>query len=320
MTWDDILAIDTDDAAPLGERVNALFEQQRRTWPLLRDGEAALTHLQKRTLTADDGTIVVQMNPARRRSTQAKTDAAAVAQRPCFLCPQNMPAEERGVAFDDLVVMPNPFPILPGHCTIASREHEPQQFAPRVEQFLRLTQAIGPELAALYNGPRCGASAPDHLHFQAARADEIPAFAQLPAPAGATSPEPVESFGRRFFVLRGDEIEPLAAGLQSVLAALSAGMADSADGEPLVNVAARCVAGEWTVAIFPRIAHRPARYFADGPERLLVSPAVLEMGGILVATEPDDFARLDAALAREIYDEVSISAADFALVRGQITR
>jgi hypothetical protein len=169
MNWNQILQIDPGPSVPLRERIDALFAQQRETWPLLRDGEAALADLQKKTLTLDGEPVIVQVNPARRRSTLAKTDAQAVAARACFLCPENMPAEERGMAFDDLVAMPNPFPVLPLHCTITGREHTPQRIAGRIESLLRLAEAIGPDLAAFYNGPRCGASAPDHFHFQVAR-------------------------------------------------------------------------------------------------------------------------------------------------------
>ena len=123
--WHNILEGDPGAGVPLRRRVDTLFEQQRATWPMLRDGEAALAHMQRKTLELNGESIVLQYNPARRRSTTAKIDAQAVAARPCFLCPQNMPAEERGLAFEDLVVMPNPFPVLPLHCTIAAMEHAP---------------------------------------------------------------------------------------------------------------------------------------------------------------------------------------------------
>ena len=200
MSWNQILQIDPGPGVPLRQRIDALFAQQRETWPLLRDGEAALAGLQKKTLTLDGESVVVQVNPARRRSTLAKTDAKAVAARACFLCPENMPAEERGMAFEDLVVMPNPFPVLPLHCTIAGREHRPQRIAGRIETLLRLAEAIGPDLAAFYNGPRCGASAPDHFHFQAARADAIPILTQLPSKAGWPSVIAHSSFGRKFLI------------------------------------------------------------------------------------------------------------------------
>src|SRR5436190_493236 len=101
MSWERLLQND-QPSQPLRKRIDDLFAQQRSTWPALRDGEAALAHLQRKTLTSDDESIIIQVNPARRRSTQAKTDAKAIAARACFLCPENMPPEEHGVAFEDL--------------------------------------------------------------------------------------------------------------------------------------------------------------------------------------------------------------------------
>src|SRR6476620_468632 len=159
MSWERILQIDKPDT-PLRKRIDELFAQQRATWPMLRDGEVALDQLEKKTLVDAGNSIIVQVNPARRRSTLANTDVKAIAARACFLCPENMPPEERGVSFEDLVLLPNPFPILPLHCTIANREHQPQQIRGRVATFLHLAHDLGPDMVALYNGPRCGASAP----------------------------------------------------------------------------------------------------------------------------------------------------------------
>ena len=206
MSWARILQNDLDAAQPLRQRIDALFNEQRQSWPALHDGEAALDHMRRKTLVADGATVVVQMNPARRVSTMAKTDAQAVAARPCFLCPENMPAEERGVAFEDLVLMPNPFPVLPLHCTIAAREHRPQRIAGRAETLLRLAQAIGPDLAAFYNGPRCGASAPDHFHFQCARCDQLPILNELPTAASGVTTTAHSSFGRTMLIVRGTDI------------------------------------------------------------------------------------------------------------------
>src|SRR6186997_1933233 len=110
MSWERILQID-EPGKPLRERIDGLFAQQRATWPMMCDGEAALAHLERKTLTEGSESVIVQVNPARRRSTLANTDAKAIAARACFLCPENMPPEERGVAFEDLVLLPNPFPV-----------------------------------------------------------------------------------------------------------------------------------------------------------------------------------------------------------------
>jgi hypothetical protein len=309
MNWETILQIDPGADEPLRKRIDLLFAQQRETWPALREGEAALSRLQRKQLSSDDASIIVQLNPARRRSTLAKTDAAAVAARACFLCPENMPAEERGVAFEDLVVLPNPYPILPLHCTIAGRKHKPQQLADRVATFLRLTQAIGPEMVALYNGPRCGASAPDHFHFQAAGADDIPVLSELATIDPHRSVTARSSFGRNMLVFRGSDAQKVQADIERAIDELHT-IEDGRD-EPTFNLLGRFQANGYTVVFFPRATHRPACYFATGGDRLSISPAVLEMCGLLVATEKDHYDRIDAAIARGIYDEVSLSADHF---------
>jgi hypothetical protein len=309
MSWERILQIDRS-GEPLRERIDGLFAQQRDTWPMLRDGEAALAQLEKKTLVDVGESAIVQVNPARRRSTQANTDAKAIAARPCFLCPDNMPVEERGAAFEDLVLMPNPFPILPLHCTIADRVHQPQRLRGRVATFVQLAREIGPDLAALYNGPRCGASAPDHFHLQAARASEIPILKQLPKLTDGRSIVPHTSFGRNMLIVHCANPADVAANIERSIVALQA--IEATADEPMFNLVALFEAGHYTVVLFPRAAHRPACYFATESEQLLISPAVLEMSGILVTTAPEHFARIDAGIARTIYEEVSISRARFA--------
>lgn len=309
MSWKQILQNDSGADEPLRQRIDALFAQQRATWPALREGEAALAHLQRKTLHSEGESVVVQVNPARRRSTHAQTDANAVAARACFLCPENMPADERGVAFEDLVVLPNPYPILPLHCTIAGREHRPQQIAGRIEIVLRLAEAIGPDLAALYNGPRCGASAPDHFHFQAARADEIPILTHIPAIASSRPVVAHSSFGRNMLIFDSADAAEIRADIERSIHALC--RIESATDEPMFNLLTHYRAGRHSAVLFPRAAHRPACYFATGPEKCSISPAILEMCGVLVTTERDHFDRIDARTARAIYEEVSIATARF---------
>jgi hypothetical protein len=321
MSWNQILQIDPGPDVPLRQRIDALFAQQCETWPLLREGEAALAGMQKKTLTLDGESVVVQVNPARWRSTLAKTDAKAVAARACFLCPENMPAEERGMEFEDLVVMPNPFPVLPLHCTIAGREHQPQRIADRIDSFLRLAEAIGSDLATFYNGPRCGASAPDHFHFQAGRADAIPILAQRQRQAGGRAVVAHSSFGRRFLIFESNSAAKVRDSIERTIDALR--QIDTAAGEsldePMFNLLAHFDDARFRVVLFPRAAHRPACYFKTGSDQLTISPAVLEMCGVLVTTESEHFARLDAEIARDIYDEVSIDARRFERLVRKIT-
>lgn len=306
MTWAGKLLSQDRPAAPLAERIDALFADQRATWPALAEGEASLASLETKVLEADDGRVMVQANPGRRRSTHAKVDPKAIAARPCFLCPANMPAEERGIAWRDLVLLPNPYPILPRHCTIPSRDHTPQRLAGRVELLLELAQAAGPSLAVFYNGPRCGASAPDHFHFQACDASALPVFDHL-APSRQRQRCAVASFGRNFFVFTSLNEAEVAADLNSALEFLSH---DAPQGEePMVNVLATARDDRVVAALFPRAAHRPGCYSAPEPDRVAISPAALEMAGVLVVAEPEHLPRVDAAVARRIYEEVSLDAA-----------
>jgi hypothetical protein len=303
MKWQQILQNDAGRREPLLPRIEALFAEQRGSWPALREGEAALERLQKNRLEHDGDWIVVQLNPGRQRSTQAKTDAQAIASRPCFLCPQNMPLEERGVAFEELVVLPNPFPVLPLHCTIADREHRPQQIAGRLGTMLRVAEAVGPTLAVFYNGPRCGASAPDHFHFQAASAPHLPILGQLSAVDDSGDVLVHTNFGRPMLIVAHKDADAMEAAIAKAFVALHRLQPD--EPEPMFNLLVHHDGTRWIAVVFPRRMHRPARYFAEGPERLAVSPAVLEMAGILVTTEATDFDCIDAAVARSVYEEVS---------------
>jgi hypothetical protein len=320
MSWERILQNDRP-GEPLEQRIEELFVEQEANWPMLRDGYATLPQLKIKSLTSDRETIVVQVNPARRRSTLAKTDANSIAARKCFLCPENMPIEERGVAFEDLVVMPNPFPVVQLHCTIASRDHRPQRIEGQVGKLLRLAAAMGSDFAAFYNGPRCGASAPDHFHFQAAHAGMVPILSRpavsAPRMAVDRSLTAMTSFGRHMIIARSNDLKAVEQDIERAIHALGE-IQRSAD-EPMLNLFAFHYRNLYSAVLFPRRAHRPACYFATGAEQLLISPAVLEMCGIFVATEAEHFERINAEIARGIYQEVSISDADFAKLTKKLT-
>ncbi len=228
-----------------------------------------------------------------------------------------MPAEERGVAFEDLIVLPNPYPVLPLHCTIAARAHCPQRIAGGIGTFLQLAKALGPDMAVFYNGPRCGASAPDHLHFQAARAAQIPILAELPTTSSSGCIVAYSSFGRHALVFGGTRDAGIHSDIERSVEVLR--QIELATDEPRFNLLAHFHVGRWTAVLFPRAAHRPACYFATGPDQLLVSPAILEMCGILVTTEPDHFARLQASAVNAIFAEVCISPTHFRQLVAKVT-
>jgi hypothetical protein len=208
------------------------------------------------------------------------------------------------VAFEDLIVLPNPFPILPLHCTIAGRDHRQQRIAGRVDTLLRLAAAVGPRLAVFYNGPRCGASAPDHFHFQAATAAPIPILSQLPAFTNGQQRIAHTSFGRSMLVLASPSAADVGADIEQTVESLR--QLVGGQDEPMFNLIVHRAADRFVAVLFPRRAHRPACYFAEGREYIAVSPAVLEMSGLLVTTDPNHFERIDAESARSIYEQVSL--------------
>ena len=150
----------------LEARVAALIDQQIETWPLLREGCDAFAHIETKRVRVKESEVVIQHNARRIRSTAASVDKASVETRRCFLCPDNLPEEEKGIEYgDDLMILCNPFPVLDRHLSIVHREHTPQQIEGNVELLLSLAHDLGSSYFVLYNGPECGASAPDHLQI-----------------------------------------------------------------------------------------------------------------------------------------------------------
>lgn len=314
MSWESIILDSMAPGEPLGPHIDRMFAQQRESWPALREGESALSTLRTKLLRDGDARVIVQSNPLRKPSIYANNDPQAVARRPCFLCPQNMPREERGLGIDPLVVLPNPNPVLARHCTVVHREHRPQRLAGHLGALLQLARAVGPEMIVFYNGPQCGASAPDHFHFQAADACQVPLVGELPVANDGLRQFPHESFGRRMLVSCGADAGRIEAQLERTVRAIGSHQSPSIKSpcvEPVVSLVTLYRAGRYSVVLFPRARHRPSCYFAEGDARLAISPASLEMAGVLIVVEPKDFDRVDAAAARSIYEEVSFDRARF---------
>lgn len=306
MSWEPVILEAWREGQSLTAAVERLLESQRRDWPAFQQGEASLSTIRTKDLRLDGACVTAQANPGRKRSTHAKTDAKSIAERRCFLCAENMPREERGVAFGDLVILPNPFPVLPWHCTIPAREHTPQRIAGRVATMLELASQLGTQMFVFYNGPRCGASAPDHFHFQACLAAQAPVLAAPNSTSNSLEVQGIESFGRRYVLLTGADPTSLATRIEHAIDALQE--LTGAEDEPMLNLLVHGQPDGLKAMLFPRAAHRPACYFTEAPDRLAVSPAALEMAGLLVCAEPEHFDRLGPSKARKIYEEVSLDA------------
>ena len=292
---------------------NALIDAQKEEWPLAGRNFAALDGVRVKEVTLPDGwTVRVQFNPARIVSSGAKVDAKTIAERPCFLCAANRPAEQRGIAVldDRYEVLVNPFPIFPRHLTIPDRSHTLQLIRGRIADMAALTLALD-GYVVFYNGPRCGASAPDHMHFQAGNAD----FLSLPAALEDTELESIAETDSavlalsarlplRCFVIDADTPADAEKMFDRLYAAMPASEGQS---EPMMNILAYATPAGVRIVVIPRKRHRPSFYGTEGEGTMLISPASVDLGGTFITPLERDFDALDASTVMRVLDELCLS-------------
>jgi len=282
--------------------VDRLLESQAKAWPLLARGLQGLRESQTRVERVFGREVLVRHIPHRIKSTTAPVDAISVSQRMCFLCPMHLDAEEEGIPFnEEYTLYCNPFPILERHLTIVHVAHRHQRIAGQFGMFLKLAEALADSFM-IYNGPECGASAPDHLHFQSC--------SRAVFPIGRDNHE---GYIPRVFILRDREEERLVSRLEGLVEALR----DVTEPmfEPMINVAGLFSGGEWTVFVFPRGKHRP-EVFETG--ELTVSPATIDLCGVFVVPKADDFAKIRGVDIERIFEEVTLPAAQFEAVLARL--
>ena len=265
--------------------IDNLLARQSAAWPLLARGMEGLRSAQSREVLVNGYRVLVRHLPHRIASTTAKVDKASVAARPCFLCTANLPVEEEGISFnDELTIYCNPFPILPRHITIVHRDHRPQRIAGQAANLIALAEAL-PGFFVIYNGAECGASAPDHLHFQACASQGMPIVDDVRMAKGSST---IANYARHTQILRN----PGAAELEAMIG----------NPEPMLNIAAFRDRDETIVVLFPRGKHRPA-VFQSG--EMTVSPATIDLCGVVVTPMEADFKRITGEDIRSIFEEVT---------------
>ncbi len=274
-----------------------LFRRQARAWPQLANGIDGLARAKTRTVRIDWFDILIRHIPHRVVSTTAAVDPASVAKRPCFLCARNLPAEEEGLAFDeDFTIYCNPFPIVDRHSTITHREHRSQRIDGQFGTMLDLAAAL-PGYFVIYNGPECGASAPDHMHFQAGSRRLFPIENDTAGLTGLS----VSNYGRNVFLFRGQHRSGLIDRMDRAVDLLAE--ATGKRPEPMLNIAVFHESKEWVAYLFPRAKHRPSVFHTG---ELTVSPASIDLCGIFVVPLARDFERIDAGAIAAIFREVTL--------------
>ena len=321
--------------------VDNLFRKQLDSWPQLKQTFESLEEDVKTKRLKDKWyyDLAVQWNPKRMVSTGAKTDKATLTRRPCFLCDCNRPVEQLSMPFGQgFQALANPFPILPRHLTLSTVRHTPQRFQALFGIMCAAIRNLSPDSVVFYNGPRCGASAPDHAHLQAGCGDDLPIvrdwykYEPLLEPVYVLPTEDKPRLRGRAMIarVRGyvcpafaviyNETSQAAQLVPLLLHSLPP--STEAAGEADFNAVGWCkrrVYDEFPfpsagfaqtpgiILFFPRRKHRPDCYYAQGDAQTMVSPGAIDMSGLIITPRKEDFKKMTHALAHSILQEVAIS-------------
>lgn len=280
------------------KHLDQCLEQQLAVWPAAKQAFSNLEQVQTRVLSSSG--LALQHNPARIISTTANVAPTQTTVRPCFLCKENRPVEQISFdAGDGFELLLNPYPILREHFCVVSREHRPQKFQDCYQKMLQIAGQLEPGYMIFYNGPRSGASAPDHLHMQIGRSEGIPLLDKLREnePPAKDEPITIQPFGFPVIVIKGSDPARLWDYISSMTAY-------DGDYEPRMNVLSFNRDGQVITAVIPRSKHRPDCYYAQ-EGKILVSPGGIDMFGMVITPRKEDFESLTEKQVLDIYRQVT---------------
>ena len=291
--------------------ISRFFNRQLEKWDDARHRFRDLKHVETKKLSEE---VRLQFNPARIVSTGAKIDKKTLGERPCFLCEKNRPKEQMSQQIDERFhLLVNPFPILPVHFTIPARKHQPQAIYKNYGEMHRFL-SLHSELMVFYNGPKCGASAPDHLHFQAGTSGILPLqtnwqrLSRNLTDVISLNDEEKIAVVRDFIVPAFVIISKSEESDETLFHRLYKSMPMRGDEtEPMMNIIAWRKGDEYISVVIPREKHRPEAYFADGDAQVMVSPGALDMSGLIITPREEDFHKLTEESATTILQECGIS-------------
>lgn len=280
------------------------IDRQIDSWRLAADNTRQLSQVQTRHIDIGPRQITLQYNPSRRISTAAKTDTASIKARPCFLCHANRPQAQEYIDWHDYHILLNPFPIFPQHLTIAHKSHIPQRINDHISHMAALAHEFQ-GFTVFYNGPLCGASAPDHLHFQAAPTQYFPIWETIDTTCPVHTAPNIEVYDicPAIFLIHAANSEEMERNVCYILALLPA---DESTGEPKLNILMRDTGMSLQAVVIPRRAHRPYNFAHDHSDtsRILISPASVDMSGVIISVRPSDFTGLTPQQITNLYLEV----------------
>lgn len=304
-------------AGDIAEASKYIFELQCNDWKLCRDNYEQLKNVQVKKYQFEGYSIKAQFNSGRIISTSAKVDPKSIQERKCFLCEANLPPEQKGILYkDEYIILINPFPIFPIHFTLTNIHHQPQRIEDTFPYLLSFSKDLSKYFTVIYNGPRCGASAPDHLHFQAGNKYFMPIDDEADLIANEYGSvvvdrdnliiQTIDDGLRKFLLFESNDEQLLIDSFHKFYKTYSQLMNENL--EPLMNIIS--LYDEefgWRIIVFLRAKHRSHHYFEeDEKKKILVSPAAIDLGGVCIFPRKEDFNGINEELIEEIFREVFI--------------
>ena len=305
----------SDSSTPI--LLNAFIEEQKKSWSLLNNNINNLKKALVKELVLGNFRIKVKHIGHRIKSTTAPVDKKSIESRECFLCEKNLPKEQTGLIYlEKYVLLCNPYPVFDKHFTLAFLNHEPQRIQNHIADMINLSSEFGEEYLLFYNGPNCGASAPDHFHFQVCRQPDLPLvelirnsfydYSELTVSGEKTSAFVNYNSPVTHIVLKSPDKDKTLSLFKNWYDKLY-GLLPGID-EPQINLLSFYYAENYYVVIFPREKHRPECYFKEGKDALLLSPAAIDLSGVLIVPRHEDYIKIAEPKILEIYREVTASS------------
>lgn len=300
---------------------------QLGVWPMAAANYEGLRKIEEKSFVFSGFRVKVQFNPERIRSSAAKVDQKSIAERACFLCGKNRPAEQKVVEWEGRYhILLNPFPIFRHHFTIAAIEHIDQRFYGGMVDMLMIAADME-GFTLFYNGPECGASAPDHLHFQAGENSFMPVeseFKKLKTNDNnlllSTEKSKIWAFDHYLRNMVSIETSDMIEGIKALEFIFDKlGTFQPEKEEPMLNVLCYFREGRWIIHLFPRKLHRPSHFFAEGGAQILLSPASVDFGGVFITPRKEDFDKITAADIADIFGQVTLDKVNFEQLKESIS-
>ncbi len=305
--------------------LNEFTQSQIWEWPLAATNFEGLKKVQERIYQYDNFQIRTQFNPERMRSSVAEVDKKTIAARQCFLCNENRPKEQNAIEFgNDFLILVNPFPIFKNHFTISCNRHTAQRFIGNARMLLELAAAME-GFTVFYNGPECGASAPDHLHFQAGESSFMPVtddferlklMERLLYRGKNTEVWAFDNYLRKMISIQTLSMDEGLRIIELYYEHFSAIQPEKV--EPMMNALCSWREGYWTIHLFPRKAHRPSHFYESGEKQILISPGSVDFGGVFILPRHEDFDKITKENIVDILQQVCLKQDTFDELTGQL--